>query len=336
MKSPVLVFQKFTLTLDQLRSQAKRIPGRTIDLTKSVKEQDHQRQTTQDMMLSELTAIGAAIQLMQTQTEKDQSDNNQAVQRYKETIRKEGHGLASNLDEIQTELDVLAGNMRQNLRSQSEEMQQFDQIDVQSDQQRILNISKYSNALEISSDITGYTCDHMKVGQQSLEMELKTEQVLNKQAARGLARAANQEAIRLISEGCLAASIEELQQAIRLDPENADLRFNLVRALAERGELVAAQENFDVATKLAPNSPRVLQVGGWVALCQGKFDEAISRFNEALKGEWSILNKLELLEGLAQAEYQVGRPDHALEAWTQVLEIDPYHPTARLAVEWIR
>ncbi len=335
MKHPVAVFQKLTLTLDQTRTQAKRIPGRTIDITKSLQEQQHQKESTQAMLVSELTAIGAAIEEMQNQTERDLEQNHRAVQVYQESMQIDGRGLASSLDEIQAELDALGANLRQNLNTQSQEIQHFDEIDVQSDQRRIAHLANYQSALHACSDLSGRTSDNLKVGQRSLAVELDTQQTVDHQLNSSLARVANQQAACQMAEGHPTAAVEALKQAVQLEPGDADLWFNLARLLIESGDAESAEEAFAQAVYLAPSSERVNRVGGWVAMRSGNLEEAIERFYKALQSELPVLEKLELLEGLAEAEYRVGRPDQAKQAWERVLEIDPYHPTAKRSVEWI-
>ena len=336
MKQPVASFQKLTLTLDQLRTHARLMPGRTAETAKNLKGYEQQQETTHAMLVTELSALGATMEDMSGRTNKETEKNNQLVQSYGEVIRMDGQGLASNLDEIQDELDALGANLRQNLSSQSKEMQCFDEIDVQSDQKRIENIGVYCGALEEASHSIGHSSDSLKTGQRSLAMELDTEQALNQRAEECLAQDHNQLAAQYMSEGRPQAAVEELKQAVEKAPNTADLWFNLARVLVEANDLEEAAKAYDRAVKLDPSSPLVNRVGGWVALQQENYVGATVYFQQALQSSCPLLDRLELLEGLAEAEYRAGRPDLAQSAWERVLEIDPYHPTARLSMEWIR
>ena len=336
MSQPVVTFQKLTLTLDQMRTHAKWIPGRTAEAAKNLKEYEQQQETTCAMLVTELTALAVTMEDMRKETDKETEKNNQSVQSYGEAIRSDGRGLASNLDEIQDELDALGANLRQNISSQSKEMQSIDDIDVQSDQKRIENLNNYCIALEESSNLAGHTSDCLETGQRSLAVELDTEEALDRRADECIAQGHNLLAARFMAEGRPAAAVEELKQAVDKAPKTAELWFNLALALGEVNELEAAVKAYDHAVSLAPSSPQVNQVGGWVLLRQGHFASAIEYFQQALQASCSLLDELDLMEGLAEAEYQMGRPDKAKAAWERVLEIDPYHPTARLSLEWIR
>jgi len=336
MSQPVMIFQKLTLTLDQMRAHARRIPGRTTEAASNLKKYEQQQETTSAMLVTELTALAVTMEDMGKDTDKETEKNNQSVQAYGEAIRSDGRGLASNLDEIQDELDALGANLRQNINSQSKEMQCFNEIDVQSDQKRIGNLDNYCIALEVSSNLTGRTGDSLEIGKRSLVAELNTEEVLDQRVDECLAQDHNLLAARFIAEGRPAAAVEELQQAVIMAPKTAEIWFNLALAFVEVNEPEAAAEAYDHAVSLAPSSPQVNQVGGWVLMNQGHYEGAVDNFQQALQVSCALLDELNLMEGLAEAEYQVGRPDKAKAAWERVLEIDPYHPTARQSLEWIR
>ena len=115
MKQPVASFQKLTLTLDQMRTHARLMPGRTAETAKNLKGYNQQQETTQAMLITELSTLAASLEGLHGVTHKETEQNNQLVQSYGEVIRLDGQGLASNLDEIQDELDALGANLRQNL-----------------------------------------------------------------------------------------------------------------------------------------------------------------------------------------------------------------------------
>jgi len=210
MSQPVMIFQKLTLTLDQMRAHARRIPGRTTEAASNLKKYEQQQETTSAMLVTELTALAVTMEDMGKDTDKETEKNNQSVQSYGEAIRSDGRGLASNLDEIQDELDALGANLRQNINSQSKEMQCFNEIDVQSDQKRIGNLDNYCIALEVSSNLTGRTGDSLEIGKRSLVAELNTEEVLDQRVDECLAQDHNLLAARFIAEGRPAAAVEEL------------------------------------------------------------------------------------------------------------------------------
>jgi Flp pilus assembly protein TadD len=57
--------------------------------------------------------------------------------------------------------------------------------------------------------------------------------------------------------GDVEAAIADLQRAVDLDPDDAELRYNRAFAYQNAGLLDAALADLDVAARLAPNDPDI-------------------------------------------------------------------------------
>jgi Tfp pilus assembly protein PilF len=336
MKQTIISFQKLTLSLDRMRTHSRRIPDRTAEAVKHLKAHEQQRETSHAMLLSELKTLEENFDKLTSQTKQDAENNGQTVKAFGEAIQLDGQSLATNFNGIQDDLGALATNLSQNINAESRELQHLDEIDVQSDHQRIENLALYTQALQVSSNISGHTSDRLKLGQRTLAVDLETEEQMVERANYRLAMELNLAAARHMAEGRPSGAVQELKQATTLAPENVEILLNLIRALVEVFELQAAQETYTMVKSLATPSPRVFQAGAWLAMGLGNFVEATTLFRQAITPDLSLMEELDVMEGLASAEFQAGRPDLAQKAWERVLEIDPFHPTARLSMDRTR
>lgn len=84
-------------------------------------------------------------------------------------------------------------------------------------------------------------------------------------------------------QGQLNVALDEIKQALQLNPNYADAYS--VRALIymEMGEVALAQENFQRAIKLAPNNPDLNNNYGWFLCQDGQEKQSIAYFEAALK-----------------------------------------------------
>lgn len=336
MKKVVGSFQKLTLTLERTRSQASRMPGRVMDSIKNFQLFEKQRSTTHDMLRSELTALCAVQEEFRKTTVLEQEKNTRATLVYQEAIQTSEGILSSALEEAQSETITLAASLRQNLNSQSAEFHQLDEIDVQSDYQRQEHLHKIQMVYEDSTQLSGTASGNLKDGVRSMGIELDIEQQISDQENAHLAHELNQKAIRYLNEGKPGAAAEELEHAVRLAPNVAILWFNLARALTAVLEVEKAEKALQHATELLPDDPQIEQVSGWIALRKGEYRRSVDHFLLALQQDLSLAEEMDLLEGCAEAAYQAGMPELAEFAWQQVMKMDPYHPIAPIALEWMR
>lgn len=123
-------------------------------------------------------------------------------------------------------------------------------------------------------------------------------------------------------QGQMNVALDELKQALQIDPAYADAYS--VRALIymDMGETALAEDNFLRAMKLAPNSPDLSNNYGWFLCQNGRERQSIAYFEAALKNRAyqspaKALNNagvcsLKLKDGLAAERY-----------FTQAFQHDP-------------
>lgn len=90
-------------------------------------------------------------------------------------------------------------------------------------------------------------------------------------------------AIGYFQQGQLAVALDEIKQAVQLDPNLADAHS--VRALIymEMGETALAEDNFQRAMRLSPNSPDLNNNYGWFLCQNGQEKRSIEYFEAALR-----------------------------------------------------
>jgi len=90
-------------------------------------------------------------------------------------------------------------------------------------------------------------------------------------------------AIGYFEQKQLNTALDELKQALQIDPDYADAYGLRALIYMEMGESRLAEDNFQRAMKLAPNSPDLSNNFGWF-LCQtGREGQSIRYFDAALK-----------------------------------------------------
>lgn len=83
--------------------------------------------------------------------------------------------------------------------------------------------------------------------------------------------------------GQMGVALEELAEAVRLDPNNARAYniFGLIHAVL--GEDAKAEQNFQKALALAPNDSEIRHNWGWYLCTHGKPRDSIAEFEAALR-----------------------------------------------------
>lgn len=108
-------------------------------------------------------------------------------------------------------------------------------------------------------------------------------------------------------------------RAIELDKFSSLLKSNFAYQLAmTNNDLSLAQSLIDEANLLAPNQAQFIDTYGFVLFVQGKYDEALKKFERAYD-----LNKEDymILDHLGDAKFKNGDVIEAIEFWKKALEL---------------
>jgi type IV pilus assembly protein PilF len=83
--------------------------------------------------------------------------------------------------------------------------------------------------------------------------------------------------------GQMDVALQELSQAVKLDPRNAKIYNVYGLVYATLGEDANAQRNFQTALELAPTDSEIRQNWGWFLCTHGKARESIVEFEQAIR-----------------------------------------------------
>lgn len=145
-------------------------------------------------------------------------------------------------------------------------------------------------------------------------------------AANNLGRALNNLGDQLLDAGRFEEGVEVLREAVKLNPDMAQIHGNLGRGLTELGDFAGAQEHCQTAVRLQPDGARVHQQSGLLAAAQGRLDEAERHFRHAL----TLAPTDSVIEtNLAQCLADRQQMDEAIERLQDVIRRDPKFTEAR-------
>ena len=132
-------------------------------------------------------------------------------------------------------------------------------------------------------------------------------------------------AVSYFSEGKTTFALDELKQALVIDPTYAQA-YNLRGLVYMRlNDLGLAEESFKRATALDPNDSGAVQNLGWMMCQSDRFDQATEAFNRALANpRYSDRAKTYLTLGLCQAK--AGHAEEAERSLTRSYELDAGNP----------
>ncbi len=107
--------------------------------------------------------------------------------------------------------------------------------------------------------------------------------------------------IRLGDRKDLNEAVSELKRALELDPRGYEVRFELIAAYRELGNLAEAAAQLDVLQDSRPTDPRVFYVTALLDTDRHDLDAAVRNFNEAITRDPSMYGAYQDL-GLAYAK----------------------------------
>ncbi len=127
-----------------------------------------------------------------------------------------------------------------------------------------------------------------------------------------------------IAQGHAGLGMQELQEALQLDPMNAEAHAGLAEAYRVQGRMDDAKKEFQVAIDLAPEEWRWLYLRGALELDAGNYKDAESDFKTAL--DKTPDNAL-VLRNLGIAFRKENRLSEAQKAYEQSLQLNPQEDT---------
>ena len=147
-------------------------------------------------------------------------------------------------------------------------------------------------------------------------------------AGRGVAELVNR-ANDLIRQDKAAESLPLLMDALRLEPDDEDVHYNLGIALSRLGRHEEALEHYHEAIRLFPDYVEAHNNMGNLLQQLGRFDEAIDHFRSAVK----IMPDFAVgWNSLGTASQHFGQPAEAAKCFKKAVEIDPDYWQAHLNI----
>jgi protein O-mannosyl-transferase len=131
--------------------------------------------------------------------------------------------------------------------------------------------------------------------------------------------------IALAARGDLASAIEQYRESLRLKPDSAETHNALGAALFKQGLWREALPHYEEAVRLRPDFAEARSNMGTILGMQGNMDEAVSEFQAALK---LAPQNAEMLYNLGFALANTGKYDAAIAQYAKALEIKPLYVEA--------
>lgn len=134
-------------------------------------------------------------------------------------------------------------------------------------------------------------------------------------------------AVNYFAEGRTEIALDEIKQALVIDPQYA-AAFNLRGLVLMRlGESRSAEDSFRRALAIAPRDGDTLHNLGWMQCQQNRFAEAQQSFQQALAlPGYGAAAKTLMALGLCQA--RAGRPEEAERSLARSYELDAGNPVS--------
>jgi len=137
--------------------------------------------------------------------------------------------------------------------------------------------------------------------------------------------------VSYLEERNYTAALVDLSEAEKLDPDNADLQYNLGRALVGKQRLDLAEHKFLHALALRPNYSEARNDLGVLYLETGRWDNAIQQF-KAVKDDLFYPRHANAQINLGLAYLGKGDLNAALEELSSVKSFDPRNPIIAVAI----
>jgi type IV pilus assembly protein PilF len=165
------------------------------------------------------------------------------------------------------------------------------------------------------------------VGQAPLQEDLHTS--ADRTEAQRRAQIRLQLAVSYYEAGQIAIALDEVKQAIQIDPGLADAQGMRALIYMDMGETALAEDSFQKAMKLAPNNPELSNNYGWFLCQNGRERESIKYFDAALKIR-SYASPAKALNNAGACSLKIGDTAAAERYFNSAFQADPGNADASL------
>ncbi|HUB66731.1 MAG TPA: tetratricopeptide repeat protein [Candidatus Methylacidiphilales bacterium] len=129
----------------------------------------------------------------------------------------------------------------------------------------------------------------------------------------------------LLQKGRVDEAMEQFQNALDIDPNDADVYDNMGEGLSQKGEIDEAIAQYQKALAINPNNAEAHNNLGNALARQGQWDEAIQQFQMSLEIEPYFA---ETHYNLGNAFANEGKMDEAMSEYKKALAINPNYANA--------
>lgn len=124
----------------------------------------------------------------------------------------------------------------------------------------------------------------------------------------------------------MAVALDELRQALAADPDFADAHVMRALIYMDMGETRLADESFQQALRLAPNTPDFNNNYGWFLCQNGREKESIAYFDAALRNR-AYQSPAKALNNAGICSLKLKNTVAAERYFSQAFQYDPANPT---------
>ncbi len=132
-------------------------------------------------------------------------------------------------------------------------------------------------------------------------------------------------AVGYYQQGQTTVALDEVKQALQLDPNLVDAYSMAALIYMDMGETRLAEENFARAMKLAPNDPDLSNNYGWFLCQNGRAEQSIAYFEAAL-GNKSYQSPAKALTNAGTCSMILKNPVAAERYFNEAFRQDPSNP----------
>ena len=132
----------------------------------------------------------------------------------------------------------------------------------------------------------------------------------------------------LMKKGQAGEAIRYYQKAVDLDTSYADAHNNLGVAFLRSGQLDEAITHYRQAVRSKPESAEMQVNLGNALARKGSWDDAITCYQAALRTERDTIKTARVRNNLGAALEKIGKPDEALEQFSEAVQINGDYPEA--------